>query len=121
MVGVDQNVLMERNDRGWDSESEIRSGGRGLVDHAQHVLDSAHGLYHLATPRLQAGLWTLLGTSVASEDNELPKELRAQLLSLAEFSISHTGKVLNGSASADVLVEINTSMMKGLRGQGQQK
>ena len=64
-------------------------------------------------------LWTLLGTSVADPENKLPQDLRGRIFYLAEFSQQHTSKVLDGSASADILVEINTSVMKGLRSQAQ--
>lgn len=60
-------------------------------------------------------LWTLLATSVADSDNELPQTLRAQIFYLAEFTMLHSQKVLDGKATADVLIEINTSVMRGLR------
>ena len=63
-------------------------------------------------------LWILLASDVADADNALPQQLRAQLFYLAEFSLQHTGKVLDGSASAEALVDINTTVMRGLRQQG---
>lgn len=60
-------------------------------------------------------LWILLATSVADSENELPQSLRAQLFYLAEFTLQHSQKVLDGTASADVLIDINTSVMRGLR------
>ena len=63
-------------------------------------------------------LWTLLAGDVADEGNTLPQGLRAQIFYLAEFTLHHSPKVLDGSASADVLVEINTAVMRGLRQQG---
>ncbi|WP_417589289.1 flagellar biosynthesis regulator FlaF [Pararhodobacter oceanensis] len=64
-------------------------------------------------------LWTTFATDLADKDNGFPQALRAQMFYLAEFTLQHTHKVLAGKASADVLVEINTSVMRGLRGQGQ--
>ena len=63
-------------------------------------------------------LWALLAENVADPDNALPKQLRAQIVYLAEFSILHTAKVLEGTETADVLIDINTSIMRGLRQQG---
>lgn len=63
-------------------------------------------------------LWILLATDVADADNALPQSLRSQIFYLAEFSLQHTGKVLDGNASAEVLVDINTTVMRGLRQQG---
>jgi len=62
-------------------------------------------------------LWILLATDVADKDNSLPQALRAQLFYLAEFTLQHTPKVLDGSSTADTLVDINTTIMRGLRQQ----
>ncbi len=63
-------------------------------------------------------LWTTLAADVADPDNALPKQLRAQVFYLAEFTALHSRKVLTGEESPDVLVEINTAIMRGLRTQG---
>lgn len=58
--------------------------------------------------------WTLLAVDVADSDNGLSPALRAQIFYLAEFTISHTSKVLSGDATVDALIDINTSVMRGL-------
>lgn len=63
-------------------------------------------------------LWTTLAADVASPDNGLPATLRARLFYLAEFTNIHSKKVLSQNASADVLIDINTSVMRGLRQEG---
>ena len=63
-------------------------------------------------------LWTELATDLASDDNLLPDELRAQLLGLAQFTLRHSDAVLRGEQSADVLVEMNVAVMRGLKGEG---
>lgn len=63
-------------------------------------------------------LWATLAADVAGPDNQLPPPLRAQLFYLYEFTDQHSVKVLNGSASAEVLVDINTAVMRGLRSEG---
>jgi flagellar protein FlaF len=63
-------------------------------------------------------LWRLLATDIADSENALPKELRAQLFYLAEFTDHHTSLVLNDGARPDILIELNTSIMQGLRNQG---
>lgn len=60
-------------------------------------------------------LWTVLASDVAGENNGLPRELRARLFYLAEFTRQHSRQVLSGAAAAGVLVEINTAVMRGLR------
>ena len=62
-------------------------------------------------------LWTALALDLADDRNALPEALRAQLLGLAQFVRNHTSSVLRGEAEASVLVEINTAVMRGLRGQ----
>ncbi len=59
-------------------------------------------------------LWTLLAGMVADSNNGLPEALRAGLFNLAAFTQRHTTQVLNGTARAEVLVDINTAVMRGL-------
>ena len=63
-------------------------------------------------------LWSTLAADVASPGNALPSPLRAQLFYLYEFSEVHTRRVLDGAASVEVLIDVNTAIMRGLRGQG---
>jgi flagellar protein FlaF len=60
-------------------------------------------------------LWTLLATDVADASNPLPADLRARIFYLAEFTLQHSRQVLRGKAAIDPLVEINLSVMRGLR------
>ncbi len=61
-------------------------------------------------------LWRTLALEVIDSDNELTAQLRSQLFYLFEFTNSHSSKVLRGEADAQPLIDINTSIMKGLRG-----
>lgn len=60
-------------------------------------------------------LWTMLGADVADQGNELPTQLRAQLFYLSEFTNVQTRKIMAGEAKPAILIEINTSIMRGLR------
>jgi flagellar protein FlaF len=60
-------------------------------------------------------LWTILGIDVAHPKNGLPAELRSKLFYLFEFTRHHTAKVLQGEATARVLIDVNTAVMRGLR------
>lgn len=62
-------------------------------------------------------LWTAFAADLSGEGNAFPSDLKARLFFLAEFTLRHTSLVLAGTASADPLVEINTAVMRGLRGQ----
>ena len=62
-------------------------------------------------------LWGVLATDLLSDNNSLPEALRAQLLSLAEFSRKHGLQVMSGKADLAPLIEINVTVMRGLRGE----
>lgn len=62
-------------------------------------------------------LWARIATFVADDNNELPANLRAQLFYLYEFVTQHSSKVLNRSADATALIDINRSVMQGLASQ----
>ena len=62
-------------------------------------------------------LWTAFATDLASADNAFPHDLKARLFFLAEFTLRHTGLVLRFFLNDDAPTEINTSVMRGLRGQ----
>ncbi|AHD02748.1 flagellar biosynthesis regulator FlaF [Leisingera methylohalidivorans] len=61
-------------------------------------------------------LWTIFVSDLASKDNPLPADLKENLFYLAEFTRQHTSKVLQRKADVRPLVEINTAIMRGLRG-----
>ena len=62
-------------------------------------------------------LWSILAVDVSDKDNTLPAELRSRIFYLYEFTAQHTSKVLRKEASVDVLIDINTAIMRGLRSQ----
>jgi len=63
-------------------------------------------------------LWILLAGMVAESENGLPPKLRAQIFYLADFTTQHSRKVLKSEANADVLVDINIAIMRGLKTEG---
>jgi flagellar protein FlaF len=60
-------------------------------------------------------LWTVLAADVVGPDNDLPAQLRAGIFYLAEFTRVHSARVLAQEATAQALIDVNTSVMKGLR------
>lgn len=62
-------------------------------------------------------LWTLLATDLSDPGNSLPSEIKAGLLSLAAFSLRQGHQVLAGQGDIAALIDINMSVMKGLRGE----
>lgn len=63
-------------------------------------------------------LWTALATNCADDDNLLPDELRASIISLSIFVRKHMHKVFTEKESAIPLLEINAMILRGLRQQG---
>jgi flagellar protein FlaF len=63
-------------------------------------------------------LWSTLAVDVVNEENGLPPALRARLFYLYRFTAEHSRRVRTGAAQAEVLVEINTAVLRGLRGEG---
>ena len=61
-------------------------------------------------------LWTMLAIDVASDGNAMPDALRMRIVYLAEFTRQHSRKVLGRKARVTPLVEINTTILRGLRG-----
>ncbi|MEY8828105.1 flagellar biosynthesis regulator FlaF [Sedimentitalea sp. XS_ASV28] len=61
-------------------------------------------------------IWTIFAIDVADKGNALPSELKARILYLAEFTNQHTSKVLARQANSEPLLEINTAILRGLRG-----
>lgn len=61
-------------------------------------------------------LWGALADDLMSDGNALPDALRANLISLAEFVRKQTMAVLGGRGDVAALIDINTMIMKGLRG-----
>jgi flagellar protein FlaF len=65
-------------------------------------------------------MWRILASDAASPGNKLPNSLRANIISLAGFTIKHTSSVLSGNADETALIEINTTIMRGLFREGGQ-
>lgn len=63
-------------------------------------------------------LWTLLAADVASPANKLSQTLKSQIFYLSEFVEKQSKQALKNTQSADALIEINTSLLKGLGQQG---
>jgi flagellar biosynthesis activator protein FlaF len=59
-------------------------------------------------------LWSLLAADCAAEGNQLPKPVRAQIISLSMFIDRHSSAVLREGASFEILIELNRTIMQGL-------
>jgi flagellar protein FlaF len=62
-------------------------------------------------------IWSTLAADVADPQNGLPPALRARLFYIYQFTEKHSRDVLSKDASVEVLTDINTAVMRGLRGE----
>ncbi len=62
-------------------------------------------------------LWTILFTSVTSEENPMPVEVKVNIAQLANFIFNHTLSMISDSRPErlDVLININRNIASGLR------
>lgn len=60
-------------------------------------------------------LWTTLASDLSVPENGLPKELKARLFWLAEFTNSETRKLFKNEGDVGILIEINAAVLQGLR------
>ncbi|MEM9421423.1 MAG: flagellar biosynthesis regulator FlaF [Pseudomonadota bacterium] len=59
-------------------------------------------------------LWTAFAADLSSEANPLGAELKAGLISLANFSINHGLKVLHREADVQALINVNRTVAAGI-------
>lgn len=62
-------------------------------------------------------VWSALKVDLLDPGNALPKELRANLISLAIFIERETFEVLDNRSDMETLIELNKTIMEGLRPQ----
>lgn len=61
-------------------------------------------------------MWTVLASDCSSDENALADKLRAQIISLSIWVSKHSSEVMRGKADVEPLIDINTTIMEGLRG-----
>ncbi|MEQ1618277.1 MAG: flagellar biosynthesis regulator FlaF [Terricaulis sp.] len=59
-------------------------------------------------------LWGMLAADCSLPQNQLPLELRGQIISLALWVARYSGEVLRDGVDIESLIEVNRSMMEGL-------
>ena len=59
-------------------------------------------------------MWSAFRIDLVGEDNKLPEDLKAKLISLSFFVDRETTDVLYERSNFNALIEINRSIMKGL-------
>ncbi len=62
-------------------------------------------------------LWSTLSTDCSSAGNKLPRQLRAQIISIGIWVSKYTSMVALDRADIDALININRTIMEGLASQ----
>jgi flagellar protein FlaF len=60
-------------------------------------------------------VWDAFMVDLVDDRNQLPADMRRSLIKLGAFVSKHTFAVMDGNAGIDALIEINTSIMDGLK------
>ena len=60
-------------------------------------------------------LWGVLAADCGSSGNQLPVQLRANIISLSLFVNRHTSAIMRNEADFGPLIDINKMMMQGLQ------
>ncbi|MEO0392794.1 MAG: flagellar biosynthesis regulator FlaF [Pseudomonadota bacterium] len=63
-------------------------------------------------------VWSAFRTDLLDEGNQLPKELKAQLISISLFIERETNSIMTGDADFEALIDINQQIIEGLRPKG---
>ena len=111
--GHHARTLKTPRDIEYDLLARITGRIQAQLPHARGRTDAAL----VAALNDNRRLWAAFAADLAHPDNDFPPDLRARLFYLAEFTAKHTAQVLSGGATAEALAEINTAVMRGLRGQ----
>jgi len=95
-------------------ETEYRIFGqvtRALMDAVQSPDDAAKRIDALDWNRR---LWSTLAADCAQPANELPQQVRAQIISLSMWVGRHTNAVVRREEDLEPLIDLNRTMMQGL-------
>jgi len=60
-------------------------------------------------------VWDTFAYELASDDNQLPKEIRAGLISLAIWVNKETTHIMDGQTDLEPLITVNKSIIEGLK------
>lgn len=79
---------------------------RDNIDNAKQRVDAA---------KWNRDVWAALRQDLVSDNNQLPKELRASLISISLWIEKEALRVMEGSGDIDALIDVNRNIMAGLK------
>jgi flagellar biosynthesis activator protein FlaF len=60
-------------------------------------------------------LWSTLAVDCMDDSNQLPRQLRAQIVSLSLWVTKYSSQVMQQGASLEPLIDVNRTVMQGLQ------
>lgn len=111
-----KNYLNSQRELASDKAVELRVFASITSRMRAADIDEIGGMSKLAEALFDnVKLWNVLLVDLTNPENKLPLDLKTNIISLAEFTQKHTLKVMAGTATHDVLLDINQAMIDGLR------
>lgn len=59
-------------------------------------------------------MWSVFSVDCAADGNELPTDLRASIVSIAEWVSRYSSEVIQDGADVEPLIDVNRNVMQGL-------
>ena len=109
---ADESTVQFSNKREMDAAAFSQAAY--VLDQAKQSLEDADMVERAL--KYNQLLWSIIQTDVSKEDNTLPEELKANLMSLSIFVDKQTTKGLNGPTEEilESLININLNISEGL-------
>ena len=113
-------MTLKAYQKAQSAAEDPRSTEYRLFGQVTGALIDAHRAGIKGVPLVQAvdwnrRLWGTLAADCMSESNQLSRELRAQIVSLSIWVSKYSSQVMHQGASLDPLIDINRTIMQGLR------
>lgn len=107
--GQRQDAVKGAREQEWEALARTTR----MLRHARDGEDNIEKARALST---QYRLWRIFLTDLADEGNALPLELRKQLINIGAVVLQEAEYRIGHQPDFDFLIEINESIMEGLRG-----
>jgi len=90
----------------------------GVTRELQKLRDNANASFNDLVNAVHNNerLWITIGAQVSGDANALPQNLRASLLYISKFVSHHSNRVLKKNGDLGILVDLNVSVLRGLKG-----
>lgn len=102
-----------KTDDARDIEYRLLAQVTAALKRAQETPDDVKTRVHAAL--WNRDVWSALRVDLSDENNQLPKELRASLISISLWIERETHAVLDNQGDIEALIDVNRNIMAGLK------